>query len=111
VNDEIRFYADQHFPAPVTSALRRKGVDVLTALEAGRCGFADSDQLAFATINERVMLTFDSDYLALHQNGVHHAGIAWCPQRKYKTAGLIQALLLLHGVIDRSDMRNHVEHL
>ena len=108
---ELQFYMDQHFPGPVSRALRRHGVDLLTAQEAGRCGIDDSDQLALATLQERVMVTFDPDYVALHRTGVQHAGIAWCTERKYNINGLIQALLLLHGVMDRESMRNHLEYL
>jgi predicted nuclease of predicted toxin-antitoxin system len=102
---------DQHFPAPASRGLVRHGVDVLTAQEAGRCGQPDSEQLAFATAEERVMVTFDRDYLALHRSGIKHAGIAWCSARKYGIGELIQALLLLRGVLDREDMRNHLECL
>ncbi|HZL37900.1 MAG TPA: DUF5615 family PIN-like protein [Tepidisphaeraceae bacterium] len=111
MTEVLAFYMDQHFPGPASEGLRRHGIDVLTAQEAGRCGFDDRDQLAFATVQERVMVTFDPDYLALHQAGVAHGGIAWCTERKHNTAGLIQALLLLHGVMDHDSMRNHVEYL
>lgn len=111
MSDEIQFFTDQHYPGPVIRALQREGLDVLTAHEAGRCGFSDDQQLAFATEQERVMLTFDPDYLALHHAGVQHAGIAWCPFRKYKFGDLIRVVLLLHGVMDRQSMRNHVEYL
>jgi Domain of unknown function (DUF5615) len=84
---------------------------VLTAQDAGRCGQSDPDQLAFATAEERVVVTFDADYLALHQSGVQHGGIAWCPQQKHSIGDLINALLLVHGVLDRDSMRNHVEYL
>jgi hypothetical protein len=83
----------------------------LTAQEAGRCGLADTDQLAFATREERVMVTVDPDFLALHQSGIAHAGIAWCQAQKYGIGQLIQALLLIHGVLDRDSMSNHVEYL
>lgn len=109
--ETIRFFADQHFPGPASAALGRHGIDILTAQEAGRCGVSDVDQLAFAAAEQRVIVTFDSDYLALHQAGVKHAGIAWCPEQKYAIGQLIQALLLLHGVLDRESMRNHVEYL
>ena len=72
--EAIRFYMDQHFPGPASHGLRRLGMDVLTTQEAGRCSSPDADQLAFATIQERVMVTFDPDYLALHLSGVAHAG-------------------------------------
>ena len=109
--DPIRFYFDQHIPGAVSAGLRLHGVDVLTAWEAGRCGTPDPDQLAFATAEDRVVMTFDPDYLALHRSGVPHSGIVWCPARKYSVGQLIQVLLLVHGVLDRDDMRNHVEYL
>ncbi len=109
--ESIAFYFDQHVWASVVCGLRERGVDVLTAQEARRCGVSDQDQLAFATAQERVLVTFDTDYLALHQAGVPHAGIAWCPERKYRVGDLLRALLLVHGALDRASMRNHVEYL
>jgi predicted nuclease of predicted toxin-antitoxin system len=76
VAEPIRYYMDQHYPASVTEGLRRRGVDVLTAQEAERCGLPDPEQLAFATVGDRVMVTFDSDYLALQRSGISHAGVA-----------------------------------
>jgi hypothetical protein len=111
VADRLQFFMDQHFPGPASRGLRRHGVDVLTAQEASRCGFPDKEQLAFATRLDRVLLSFDIDFLALHQSGVSHADIAWCPESKYSIGGLIQALLLLHGVLDQAAMRNHLEFL
>lgn len=109
--DEIRYFMDEHYPAPVSEGLRQRGIDVLTVQDAGRSGLPDPDQLAFAGANERVMVTFDSDYLALHQSGADHAGIAWCAQQKYGTGVLVQLLDLLHRVADRDQMRNRVEYL
>jgi hypothetical protein len=111
VAELIGFYLDQHIPAPASKGLRRHGVEVLTAQEAGRCGLPDREQLEFATAQQRVMVTFDPDYLALHQSGIQHSGIAWCPAQKYNIGQLIQALLLIHGVLDRNSMCNHVEYL
>jgi Domain of unknown function (DUF5615) len=111
VAEPIRFFMDQHFPVPASRGLRRHGIDVLTAQEAGRCGASDVEQLFFATSEGRVLVTFDSDFLMLHQSGVSHAGIAWCPEQKHSIGGLIQAILFLHGVLDRDSMRCHVEHL
>lgn len=109
--EPIQFYMDQHFPNPASQGLRRHGINVLTAQEAGRCGLPDLDQLTFATAEDRVMVTFDTDYLALHLSGMAHAGIAWCQEQKYSVGQLIQALLLVHGILDRAAMRNHVEYL
>jgi predicted nuclease of predicted toxin-antitoxin system len=109
--DSIRFFFDQHIQGAVAAGLRQHGIDVLTAQEASRCGASDQDQLTFATTDDRVVVTFDPDFLALDAAGVQHAGIAWCPAIKYSIGQLIQALLLVHGVLDSDDMRNHVEYL
>jgi len=101
---------DQHIPSAVSHGLRRHGIDILTAQEAGRCGMSDEDQLAFATAQGRVVVTFDTDFLVLHQSVVAHAGIAWCLEQKHGIGQLIQALLLLHGVLADADMVNHVEY-
>src|SRR5262245_13290822 len=109
MGEPIRYYCDQHIPAAVTQGLSHRCVDVLTAQDAGRCGLPDADQLAFALVEGRVVVTFDPDYIALAASGMHHAGIAWCPATKYSIGQLIYALLLLHAVLDRDDMHNHVE--
>lgn len=102
---------DEHYPAAVTRALRQRGIDVLTAQDAGRTSLPDPEQLDFARTQDRVTVTFDADYLALHQSGVEHAGIAWCPQEEYGIGILVQLLELLHRVSDRDLMRNHAEFL
>lgn len=109
--EPIQFYMEQHIPFAVSDGLRRHGVSVVTAQEARRCGLPDTDQLAFATAEQRVVVTFDTDYLALHQSRTPHAGIAWCSEQKYGVGQLIQALLLLHGVFERDAMQNHLEYL
>ena len=109
--DPIRYFFDQHMHSAVANGLRLRGVDVLTAQDAGRCGMDDHDQLQFATSEKRVMVTHDPDFLALAASGVQHAGIAWCHATKYSIGELIQALDLLHGVLDRDDMKNQVEYL
>jgi hypothetical protein len=66
-----------------------------------------------STAEERVMVTHDTDDLALAASGVPHAGIAWCDATKYLNlvGPLLRMLILLHGVTDRDGMRNRVEYL
>ena len=102
---------DQHIAAFVARGLRQRGVDVLTANEAERCGLSDADQLRLASRNGRVVVTFDPDYLTLAAGGINHAGVAYCRARKYRPSQLLHVLLALHGHLDREDMANHVEFL
>ena len=47
--DAIRFYTDVHVPRSVTLALRRRGVNVLTAQDVDMEAAADPEHLAHAT--------------------------------------------------------------
>lgn len=111
MGDPVRFYFDQHMNPKVAAGLRLRGVDVLTAQDAGRCGYDDPDQLAYATAAGRVMVTFDVDYITLHNAGTGHAGIAWAREDKYSIGGLINVLHLLHGVYTAADMTDRLEYL
>lgn len=42
---------------------------------------------------------------------MQHAGIVWCSERKYSIGQLVRALALIHAVMDRAAMRDHVEFL
>jgi len=56
-------YMDVHVPLPITSALRLRGVDVLTAQEDGASQFPDSDLLNRAGQLGRVLVTSDKHFL------------------------------------------------
>jgi predicted nuclease of predicted toxin-antitoxin system len=107
----IRFFFDQNISPAVARGLRAQNVDVVTAQEAGRCGLSDPDQLQYATVAGRVLVTFDQDYLVLDAGGVPHAGIAWCSATKYSIGQVINALLLVHFVMSADEMLSHVEYL
>lgn len=76
-----RFYADEQFPFRVVEHLRALGHDVLTVQEAGNANLKISDDrvLAFATSNNRIILTLNrKDFKRLHRSQPHHAGIIIC---------------------------------
>jgi hypothetical protein len=117
VADAIRFYFDQHVPNATAAALRRRGVDVLTAHEADACGRLDEEQLRFATAEGRVLVTFDADLLTLASTFLvaneTFAGIVYCRPDKYSQspARLAAELLIVHGAMTPDEMVNHVEYL
>ncbi len=45
---KIRFYLDEHVPRAVATGLRMRGIDVLTAQEAGLLEAPDADHLTLA---------------------------------------------------------------
>jgi predicted nuclease of predicted toxin-antitoxin system len=77
------FYADEQFPKATTIALRTLGHDVLTVQEAGNGNqkIPDPDVLAFATVQNRAVLTLNRyDFIRLHKQSLHHAGIIACSE-------------------------------
>lgn len=76
-----RLYADEDFPFPVVTHLRRFGHDVLTVPEAGRAGqkIPDPDVLAFAISLGRAVVTRNRrDFIRLHKLVPNHSGIVVC---------------------------------
>lgn len=75
----MKLYADEDFDHRVVARLRALGHDVLTAMDANRRGMSDADQLAYATVEGRALMTFNrADYHSLHRRNTMHAGIITC---------------------------------
>lgn len=106
----VKFYTDEHVARAVTRGLRERGVDVLTAVQAGLMSATDEQHLQRALQESRVVVTQDDDFLRLHAAGVEHSGIAYAPQGT-PIGRLIRGLMLIWQVLDADEMRNHVEYL
>ena len=109
--EPLRFHLDENVPVAIAEALRRRGIDVTTTQDAGLFTAEDTAQLAYCTLEQRVLVTHDMDFLVLHQAGAQHAGIACCALGARTIGEMVRALLLLHEVSDASEMLGHVEFL
>jgi predicted nuclease of predicted toxin-antitoxin system len=65
----MRFLANENFPGAAVSALVAAGHDVVWIRTAAP-GIADSDVLAWAARDERILLTFDKDFGELARRNV-----------------------------------------
>jgi hypothetical protein len=61
----LRYYFDQHMPRAIARGLGRHDVDVLTTQEEGAEEWEDVDVFARAVELGRIMVTEDSDYIAI----------------------------------------------
>jgi len=78
-----RLYADEQFPFPVVALLRNFGHDALTIQEAGNAGDDDPEVLAFATNNDRAVMTQNRrHFIRLHLQQPNHSGIIVCTDDK-----------------------------
>jgi predicted nuclease of predicted toxin-antitoxin system len=108
--DVIRLYADEQVSRAVVRGLRQRGVDVLTAAEAGLLGAPDEKHLTLALSQRRVILTQDDDFLRLHAAGMKHAGIVYAAQGT-RIGDIIRGLMLIHDLLEADAMVGHVEFL
>lgn len=105
---------DEDIFGAVAPALRRAGIDAVSAGEAGRRGLADESQLEWSTAEGRVLATFNVAHFAeLHANwlrqGRHHAGIVVSSQRPI--GDMIRRLLRLARARNAESMRDRLEFL
>lgn len=107
----IRFHLDENVHGALAAALRRRGIDVTTAMEAGLREAADQRHLAHAREQGRVLVTHDADFLRLHTQGYEHAGIAFSHAGRRSLRELIAALSLLAATTSAEAMSSRVEYL
>lgn len=102
--------------ADLANALRLRGVDVLTALEAGMIEKPDSDHLKFATLQSRVLYSFNvGDFASLHgeflAEGRSHAGIVVGQQQRYPIGEQMRRLLRVVAERTADEMKDRLEFL
>jgi hypothetical protein len=112
----IRLYCDEDSMryAPVL-ALRKRGVDILTALDAETTKEPDDRQLAYATAQGRAIYSFNvGDFCRLHSQwlaeGKSHAGIILA-QQDFSVGEQIRRLVKLIGALSAEEMQNRLEFL
>ena len=106
----IKFYCDEHIHPAISTALRNRGADILTAQDMRMLGIADETHLQFATSQGRAVITQDTDFLRLHKTGFPHAGILFAHQSK--TLGeIIHRLIRIYQMKTEREMENYVEYL
>jgi hypothetical protein len=89
----LRAYADEHVQSAIIQALRQRGMDVVAVQERQGAGTDDAEVLAEALRDERVLLTNDTDFLALAaryaRRGDMFAPIFFWPQQSRRRVGEI----------------------
>jgi predicted nuclease of predicted toxin-antitoxin system len=106
----IKYYTDEHVALAVIRGLRRRGIDVVSAIDAAMGGAADLEHVEFACQQERVLFTQDADFLRLHASGLRHTGIVYARQGM-PIGEMIRGLVLIQQVLDTEDMQDFVEFL
>ena len=96
--------------------LRSRGIDVVTAAEAGMIRRKDQEHLSVASAQGRTLYSFNvGDYHEIHTEwiaaGRDHSGIILAQQKRYSSGEQIRRLLRLIGSLTGEAMRNREEFL
>jgi hypothetical protein len=111
---KIRIYTDEDVYGKFAEEMRQRGIDTASAAELGNLETEDSDQLAFAISQRRVLLTFNRvhyEQLAAQYflEGREHWGIVISPQ--YRFGELLSRVLKLTTMFTADEFRNQLFYL
>ena len=108
----VRLYMDHHVQRAITSALRLRGVDVLTAAEDGAATLPDPALLDRAAALGRVLFSQDEDLLVeatrRQVEGIPFSGMIYGHQLRVTIGIGVRDLELIANVADPADMQNQV---
>lgn len=113
----IRLYLDEDaMDTALVRSLRARGIDVTTAREANMVRRNDSEHLAVASREKRVLHSFNvGDFQSLHKayfvEGKTHSGIILARQQQYSVGERTRRLLKLMAENSAESMENRVEFL
>jgi len=110
----VKLYFDENVPEAIAAAVRLRGYDVTTARDAGRKAASDLDQLRYASLQKRVLFTFNvADFVKLHEEfmttGLRHSGILLSKQ--LPVGFIVKRLLKLLSLLHVDEIENNISWL
>ncbi len=106
----IRFLLDENVPNAIARGLKNRGVEVLTASEAGLLSADDEVIAEFALEEGHVVFSQDADFLRIDSKGTDHAGIVYAKQGTRSIGEIIHFLELMSQCLVPEDMSGQVEY-
>jgi hypothetical protein len=111
----VMLYMDVHVPQPLTDQLRRRGVDVLTAIEDHYAERSDEELLERASTLGRVVFTQDIRFKALAEHwqrqGRPFAGLVFGHQLGATLGQFVKDLELIARASEPAEWLNTIDHL
>lgn len=111
----MRLFTNESVPVAVAEGLKRRGVEALSARDAGNLGLTDEQQLAYAQALNMILFTHDEDFLKIAHarltHGQPHGGIIYVHQQKLDLGEIIRRLKVITDLLTEDDFYNHIEFL
>lgn len=108
----MKIYADENIERSIIEGLRRRGIEVISAIELGYAGKPDAFHIRKASEIKAVILTHDTDFLRLAgSSGVSHRGIIFAHPKDISIGQCIRGVELITSILTNKEMENHIEFL
>lgn len=111
----VSLYMDHHIPKAITTGLRLRGVDVLTAYEDGADQLDDARLLGRAHELKRLLFTQDDDLLEeaakCQRANKPFSGVVYAHQLRATIGACVRDLEIISKNADLSEVENQVIYL
>lgn len=108
----MKIYADENIESSVIEGLRRRRIEVISALELGYLSKPDDFHIKKASEMKAIILTHDIDFLRIVSSpDVKHSGIIFSHPEKVSIGQCIRGVELITSILTDKDMENHIEFL
>jgi len=110
----IELYLDEDVSVLLAKLLIARGYDVVTALDAGMLGKDDPEQLRYAALKERCILTHNREHFEeIHRyyikNSLHHHGIIIATRKPVYE--LMRRVLAILNKLTADEMENNLIYI
>lgn len=108
----IRIYADENVNVAIVDGLKRRGVDVWSAIDKGNLGLSDEEQLSYALEQKTTIFTHDDDFLSMaEESGIEHCGIIYVHQQRLSVGECIRRLKAIVETMSPEELHNRIVFL
>ncbi|MBI5180017.1 MAG: DUF5615 family PIN-like protein [Nitrospirae bacterium] len=112
---KLRIYTDENVDIRIADGLRKRGVEVFSAIEEGMTGVSDLEQFNYAFQLKAAIFTHDSHFLDIAKKtvkeGSGHWGVIFVSMNKLSIGECIRRLALYADVLFAEEMKNQIEFL
>jgi predicted nuclease of predicted toxin-antitoxin system len=104
----IKIYADENVNVAIVEGLKRRGVEAWSAIDNGKCGLSDEEQLKYA-FGEKAIFTHDDDFLGMAaESEIEHFGIIYVHQQHLSIGDCIRKLKAIVEAMSPEEMHNRI---
>ena len=105
----LKIYTDENVNIEIVEGLKRRGVEAWSAIDKGKLGLTDKEELMYAIKEGAIIFTHDDDFLSLVAGSeIEHCGIIYVHQENLSIGECIRRLKAIVETMSREEMHNRI---